>query len=40
MEIGVESCIFEEKQQKTRQKGGVGRPFSPKAGSMRRPQKA
>jgi hypothetical protein len=31
----VESCIFEEKQQKRTKKGGVSRPFSPKSGSMR-----
>jgi hypothetical protein len=32
---GVERLFSGEKQQKTRQKGSVGRPFSPKAGSMR-----
>src|ERR1044072_3863562 len=36
---GVYRLLSEEKQQKTRQRGDVGRPFSPKAGSMRRPQK-
>jgi len=37
---GVYTLFSDEKQQKTRQRGGVGRPFCPKAGSMRRPQKA
>src|ERR1044072_9160956 len=36
---GVYRLFSEEKQQKTRQKGDVGRPFSPKAGAMRRGQK-
>jgi hypothetical protein len=40
MEIGVESCVLEESSKKRAKKGGVGGPFSPKAGSMRRPQKA
>jgi hypothetical protein len=35
---GVYRLFSEEKQQKTRQSGRVGSPFSAKAGSMRRPQ--
>jgi hypothetical protein len=35
VEIGVESCILEKSSKKRAKNGGVGRPFSPKAGSMR-----
>jgi hypothetical protein len=37
VEIGVESCILAKRSKKRAKKGDVGRPFSPKAGSMRRP---
>jgi hypothetical protein len=35
VEIGVESCIFDEGSKKRAKKGDVGRPFSLKVGPMR-----
>jgi hypothetical protein len=35
MEIGVESCVLKKSSKKRAKKGGVIRPFSHKAGSMR-----